>query len=286
LNAVDSEHKKNHQSDLWRIFQVSKHLSKDGHPWKKFGSGNRESLSKAAKELKSRKRLENGNGHVPTPNNLSLSPSPIPSRIASPAPSVSSTSSENEADGGEIGRETRRRLIEWWKQEYCASRMHLCVLGKGMSYLISHECDLTFNCLESLDELADLVSTLFSPIPNRQVDPLPMFYDHPFGPNEKGTLISVQTIMSMHVLEISIPLEYQGFNWRHKPANFLAHFIGHEGPGSLYSYLKQKHWVSGLRAGPQAAVRGFEFFHLTIYLTNEGFSVYFIRFPDAYTANA
>ncbi|THU96371.1 hypothetical protein K435DRAFT_664679, partial [Dendrothele bispora CBS 962.96] len=206
LNAVDSEHKKNHQSDLWRIFQVSKHLSKDGHPWRKFGSGNRESLSKAAKDLKAKQKLP---------------------------------------------------LIEWWSKEYCASRMHLCVLGK-----------------ESLDELEELVSTLFSPIPNRQVDPLPMFYDHPFGPDEKGTLVSVQTIMTMHVIEISIPLEYQGFNWRHKPANFLAHFIGHEGPGSLYSYLKQKHWVSGLRAGPQVAVRGFEFFHLTIYLTSEGFKNY------------
>ncbi|THU88604.1 hypothetical protein K435DRAFT_679530 [Dendrothele bispora CBS 962.96] len=257
LNAVDSEHKKNHQSDLWRIFQVSKHLSKDGHPWRKFGSGNRESLSKAAKDLKAKQKLPLENGNAVSANNLSIPPSPIPSRISSPTPSISSTNSENDADGGEVGRETRRRLIEWWSKEYCASRMHLCVLGK-----------------ESLDELEELVSTLFSPIPNRQVDPLPMFYDHPFGPDEKGTLVSVQTIMTMHVIEISIPLEYQGFNWRHKPANFLAHFIGHEGPGSLYSYLKQKHWVSGLRAGPQVAVRGFEFFHLTIYLTSEGFKNY------------
>ncbi|KAF5373799.1 hypothetical protein D9758_000838 [Tetrapyrgos nigripes] len=257
LNAVDSEHKKNHQSDLWRIFQVSKHLSKEGHPWRKFGSGNRESLSQAAKDMKARKKIPSENGNVPTASNLKIPPSPIPSRISSPTPSVSSTSSESEADGGEIGRETRRRLIEWWKQEYCASRMHLCVIGQ-----------------ESLDELAEIVSTLFSPIPNRQVDPLPMFYNHPFGPDEKGTLVSVQTIMAMHVLEISIPLEYQGFHWRHKPANFLAHFIGHEGPGSLHSYLKDKHWVSGLRAGPQAAVRGFEFFHMTIYLTNEGFKNY------------
>lgn len=32
-----------------------------------------------------------------------------------------------------MGRETRRRLVEWWSNEYCASRMNLCVIGRGMS---------------------------------------------------------------------------------------------------------------------------------------------------------
>src|ERR1700730_15243960 len=45
LNAVDSEHKKNHQNDIWRIFQVNKHLTKPGHVWSKFGSGNKVSLT-------------------------------------------------------------------------------------------------------------------------------------------------------------------------------------------------------------------------------------------------
>lgn len=39
---------------------------------------------------------------------------------------------------------------------------------------------------ESLDDLADLAATLFSPIPNRGCEPLPMINDHPFGPEEKG----------------------------------------------------------------------------------------------------
>lgn len=40
--------------------------------------------------------------------------------------------------------------------------------------------------LESLDELSDMVSRLFSDIPNRGVESLPAIPDHPFGPNEKG----------------------------------------------------------------------------------------------------
>ena len=112
---------------MWRIFQLNKHLSTPGHVWSKFGSGNRNSLTKAAKELKANGKLAENKPSRP----VSLQPSPIPSRIPSPAPSVSSAASDTEADGGAVGRETRRRLVEWWSKEYCASRMSLCVIGKG-----------------------------------------------------------------------------------------------------------------------------------------------------------
>jgi insulysin len=136
LNAVDSEHKKNHQVDLWRIFQLNKHLSKPGHVWSKFGSGNRESLTQAARDLKAKGLLVDATNNQET--------SPLPSRTASPASSASSNTSDNEADGGVVGRETRRRLIEWWKKEYCASRMNLCVIGKGRTcHFLVKELSLT-----------------------------------------------------------------------------------------------------------------------------------------------
>ena len=144
LNAVDSEHKKNHQSDMWRIFQVNKHLSKPGHPWRKFGSGNKESLSKVGRELKEKGLLQNGNGQngngtaAMKSADGSLAATPNDSRAASPAPSVSSANSELEGDGGVVGRETRRRLVEWWSREYCAGRMRLCVVGKGQLQLVDH----------------------------------------------------------------------------------------------------------------------------------------------------
>lgn len=117
---------------MWRIFQINKELSKEGHVWRKFGSGNRESLSLAGRELKAKGKLNGRNGSASANSKASsLAPTPIPSRMASPAPSVASASSEMEADGGAVGRETRRRLVEWWTKEYCASRMRLCVIGKG-----------------------------------------------------------------------------------------------------------------------------------------------------------
>ncbi|KAI9333580.1 Metalloenzyme, LuxS/M16 peptidase-like protein [Obelidium mucronatum] len=44
LNAVDSEHKKNLQEDDWRLQQLEQDLSRDQHPYKKFGTGNLETL--------------------------------------------------------------------------------------------------------------------------------------------------------------------------------------------------------------------------------------------------
>ena len=122
LNAVDSEFKKNLQNDKLRISQLNKHLTKPGHVWSKFGSGNKVSLTSAARKI-----IEDGAKKYDTNGNASLqdtgkqSPSPLPS----PSP-------ESSDDGGPIGRETRRRLVEWWSREYCAGRMRLCVVGKGV----------------------------------------------------------------------------------------------------------------------------------------------------------
>ena len=124
LNAVDSEHKKNHQNDVRRIYQLNKHLTKEGHVWRKFGSGNKESLTRVGRELKA-KGLLNGNG-ISKSADGSLAATPTDSRVPSPTPST-----ETEDDGGVVGRETRRRLVEWWSKEYDANRMRLCVIGKG-----------------------------------------------------------------------------------------------------------------------------------------------------------
>ncbi|KAL0572984.1 metalloprotease [Marasmius crinis-equi] len=228
LNAVDSEYKKKHQLDSRRYFQLEKHLSKAGHPYRKFGTGNWDALRKAAKQLKEEGKLPEEEGD-----------------------------SDDSPDGGPVGREVRRRLVEWWKTEYCAGRMHLCVLGR-----------------ESLDELSEIVSTLFSPVENRQADPLPSLSDSTLGPKEKGTIVFMQSVMTVHKLKIAFPLEFQAPYWRHNPARFIAHFIGHEGPGSLFSYLKAKGWVSALSCGSDKLGRGFQQFLISINLTRDGFEHY------------
>ena len=44
INAVNSEHAKNLQSDGWRMMQLERSLCREGHPYKKFGTGSLETL--------------------------------------------------------------------------------------------------------------------------------------------------------------------------------------------------------------------------------------------------
>lgn len=81
----------------------------------------------------------------------------------------------------------------------------------------------------------------------------------------------VNTVKDYRVLELSFPIGSQEELYESKPASFLSHFIGHEGPGSLHSYLKQKGWLTYLGSGPQISGRGFGFMKITAVLTKDGF---------------
>jgi len=69
-------------------------------------------------------------------------------------------------------------------------------------------------------------------------------------------------------LEFPLPdlLEYYASD----PTLYVAHLIGHEGPGSLLSYLKSKGWCNTLSAGPSAGAKGYMFFSVAMDLTEEG----------------
>lgn len=98
------------------MFQLSKLLSREDHPWRKFGSGNKESLLEVGLELEKKTKESESPQKA-----LQLPPSPDPSGTTTPV----------EEDGGVAGRETRRKLVEWYEQQYCASRMKVVILGKG-----------------------------------------------------------------------------------------------------------------------------------------------------------
>jgi insulysin len=226
LNAIDSEHRKNDQSDVFRIWQLFKDLSIPGHPFGKFGTGSIATLTQAAKDMEARKADNN-------------------------SVSAAEEGKREVNDGVFVGRETRRRLIEWWETHYCASIMSLSIIGR-----------------ESLDELTKLALDHFSAVPNRGLA-MPT-YDMPWGPEQCGKLVLAKTVMDVATLEMEFPISGQDVHYRSKPTVFLSHFIGHEGVGSLHSYLKQKGWLTRLWSGAQATGRGFGFFKINIRLTKSG----------------
>ncbi|WVQ84726.1 hypothetical protein IAT38_006883 [Cryptococcus sp. DSM 104549] len=214
IKAVDSEHKKNLQNDVWRFYQLEKSLSKAGHAYGKFGTGNYESLWSTPKEA---------------------------------------------------GRDPRRQLIEWWEREYCARRMKLCVAGK-----------------EDVETLEKWVRERFEQVPVRTegrpevgLDGVRLAYeDSPYGPEQLGKITFAKPVRDVRGLELVFPFPDLDHLYQSRPAHFISHFLGHEGRGSILSYLKKKGWVNCLRAGNHQDATGFSLFKVSVDLTPDGLQHY------------
>jgi insulysin len=81
----------------------------------------------------------------------------------------------------------------------------------------------------------------------------------------------VEAVKDNYILDLSFPISYQAPNFRARPAYYLAHFIAHEGPGSVLAYLKKKGWALDLYAGPQTWNRGVQLFNIFGKLTFAGY---------------
>ncbi|KAI9058078.1 LuxS/MPP-like metallohydrolase [Trametes sanguinea] len=129
-------------------------------------------------------------------------------------------------------------------------------------------------CSESVDELTSLVVPHFSKIPNRGLNPRPAVKDGVWGPEHMGTVLFVQTVKDYYAVKLSFQLPDLREYYATKPASFLAHFLGHEGPGSVCAYLKEKGWILDLSAGPSGRSREPQFFNVRGRLTLEGYLHY------------
>ncbi|KAK3902491.1 Metalloenzyme, LuxS/M16 peptidase-like protein [Staphylotrichum tortipilum] len=207
LRAVDSENKKNLQSDQWRLHQLKKSLTNTKHPFCHFSTGNLETL----------KTLPEGKGV-----------------------------------------NVRDKFIEFYEKHYSANRMKLCVLGR-----------------EPLDVLQAWVVEHFSPVENKNLPPNRWENEVPFTEAELGTQIFAKPVMDTRELTITFPFIEQDHLYDSQPSRYISHLIGHEGPGSIMSYIKSKGWANGLYAGSFPVSPGTpELFECTITLTEEGLKNY------------
>jgi insulysin len=77
--------------------------------------------------------------------------------------------------------------------------------------------------------------------------------------------------MDVHAIDICFPIDEQTQHWRFKPGSYLANLIGYQGTGSLYSYLKERGWITTLSSGVQDLARGFATLRITLHLSQNGF---------------
>jgi insulysin len=202
LQAVDSENKKNLQSDLWRLMQLNKSLSNPKHPYHHFSTGNLQTLR-----------------------------------------------DDPQARGVEI----RSEFINFHKKHYSANRMKLVVLGR-----------------ESLDQLESWVVELFSGVQNKDLPQNRWDDVQPFSADQLCTQVFAKPVMDSRSLDIYFPFLDEEDLYETHPSRYISHLIGHEGPGSILAYIKQKGWANGLSAGAMPVCPGAAFFTISVRLTEDG----------------
>lgn len=151
-----------------------------------------------------------------------------------------------------VGKDPRTELLDFHKKHYSAGVMSLCLVGR-----------------ESLAELEEMVLSRFGAVENNGRERY-HWTEHPWGEEQLGQRLDVIPVKELRSLHIAWPLPDQHPHWRSQPAGYVAHLLGHEGPGSLLSELKRRGWVSSLSAGPREAASGFAFFSLDVDLSEEG----------------
>ena len=130
------------------------------------------------------------------------------------------------------GINVREKFIEFYDTHYSSNRMKLCVLGR-----------------EPLDVLEAWVSEFFSAVPNKHLKPNLWSHVIPYGPDELGMQCFAKPVMDSRELNISFPFLDEEELFESQPGRYIAHLIGHEGPGSIMSYIKSKGWANALSAG-------------------------------------
>ena len=158
-----------------------------------------------------------------------------------------------------IGRgvKIRDEFIKFYEKHYSANRMKLAVLGR-----------------ESLDELQEWVQELFADVKNQDLPRLTWDDIPVYGEKNLCTQIFAKPVMDQRNLDLYFPYPDEEDLYASQPSRYISHLIGHEGPGSIFQYIKAKGWANGLTSGPNVQCPGTAFFIITVRLTESGLKNY------------
>ncbi|KAF8079896.1 hypothetical protein N665_0994s0021 [Sinapis alba] len=130
----------------------------------------------------------------------------------------------------ENGVDLRECIVKLYKEYYRGGLMKLVVIGG-----------------ESLDILESWVVELFGDVKNGSKIRPTLEANGPIW--EGGKLYRLEAVKDVHTLDLTWTLPPLRHAYVKKPEDYLAHLLGHEGKGSLLSFLKGKGWATSLSAG-------------------------------------
>ncbi|CAF2145915.1 unnamed protein product [Rotaria magnacalcarata] len=152
----------------------------------------------------------------------------------------------------QCGIDIREVLLDFHKAEYSSNRMSLAVLGN-----------------QSLDELQSLVVKIFKDVPNKKLKKKQYACD-PYGEINRKTICYIVPVKEYRHLAIHWVIPDHKNIYYCNPESYLSHLIGHEGDGSILSYLKKSGLAIELVSGERNSAPGFNFFTVDVELTIEG----------------
>ncbi len=151
----------------------------------------------------------------------------------------------------------RDELLAFHAREYVAGRMRLAVIG-----------------MEPLEVLERWVNDSFHAVPeeteaSKKATPRKWIDFSPFDAGWKRAYL-LAPVSERRQLALFFPAPPTQSEFHAKPAHFLSHLVGHEGPGSLLSVLKALGWATELSAGPGTTLPSESLYSITVRLTEEG----------------
>lgn len=150
------------------------------------------------------------------------------------------------------GVSLRDQLLKFYAQYYSSSTMSLVVLSK-----------------EPLDELESMVRSKFTAVPNNG-NIVKAIDTALFAAEQLPLMVEIQPEKELRTLSITFPTADPREFYQQKPMHYIGNILGHEGNGSLLSYLKSQGWAEGLSAGAGLSYAGGATFNVSITLTAEG----------------
>jgi insulysin len=164
------------------------------------------------------------------------------------------------------GIDLREKLVEFYETYYSANQMCLAVVAP-----------------QSIGELKKFVEEGFGDIINTGVRAPEDSWVFKVPPYAEGkslvpaskTIMEIVPIQELRQVTVTWPVVFSSKEEReefrlNKPDYFVSSLLGHEGVGSLLSYLKGKGWANALGASDNANLSDFVTFEVTVELTSKG----------------
>ena len=117
------------------------------------------------------------------------------------------------------------------------------------------------------------VNTLFSDIKGSEKNK-PAIEAELYRQQDLCKVLHIEPHKHMQKLIVSFAMPNIDEFYRHKTVSFIAHLLGYEGQGSLYSILKDQGWINALSAGGGINGSNFKDFNISMALTDEGIEYY------------